>query len=153
MAGERLIFSIFVLALAFFAHLECCAVGVQVAVEVVGDLQFAAVGLEAVVKAEEVEVDGAVELRGPEVDPFVDVHAFPLEFEFLLVDDLVLGLQDLPHAEALLLQRARIADPPQQLDAEEGAVGLGELVLEPEHALRLDLPPLLLVNNLKSAWN
>lgn len=46
-----------------------------------------------------------------------------------------------------------IADPSKQLDIEEGTVGFTKFVLESKHALRLDLPPLLLVNNLKSAWN
>lgn len=150
MTGKQLFFSILAIALALLAHLECCTMAVQVAAEVVGDLQFAAVGLKAVVKSKQVDVDRAVELRGPKVDPFADVDAFPLELQFLLVDDLVFGLEHLPHAKALLFQRAGIGDSPQQLDVKEGAVGLAELVFESEHALRLDFSPLLLVNNLKS---
>lgn len=150
MTGKQLILSIFVLTLALLAHLEGCTVGVQVAVEVVGDLQFAAVGLKAVVKGEQADVNRTVELRSPKVDPFVDVNAFPLKLQFLLVDDLVFGLQHLPHAKTILLQGASIADPSQQPDVKEGAIGLTELVLESEDALRLDLPPLLLVSNLKS---
>ena len=111
-------------------------------------MHFITIGFIAVLEGLDAEINRAIELGSPEVNPLIAVDLPLPELDELLIDHLILSLDILAHAQPHIL-RLSILNLLEQFNLKKNVIILAYVKLQSKNTLRVHFFPLFLIDNLE----